>query len=235
MKETFPTLIVVFSLWATLVRSTRLRLIQDVTITDDNRNNNHIPYLIVGLHPTFPNKRSLLQFTSPPSSCQINSAKLYIRFVYAHKGSAFSWRQAPLFPRTIVAHSVLKSWSESQATAFKRISNANWSQRFLGLGTDAVKEPTSSGVVVYPPFQKGQIWYAIDVTSAVRDWKNGQPNNGLLIRALHEDRPGRDFRFARKDAYVQVVCSGRSSNQGGPIFPPLHNGKVGPDGGIIAI
>ena len=232
MKETFLTLIVVFSLWAPLAGSTRLRLIQDVTITDDNRNNNHIPYLIVGLHP---NKRSLLQFTSPPSSCRINSATLYLRFVYAHKGSAFSWRQVPLFPRTIVVHRVLKSWSESEATAFKRISNANWSQRFLALGTDAVKERTSSGVVVYPPFQKGQIWYGIDVTCAVRDWKNGQPNYGLLIRALHEDRPGRDLRFARKDAYIHVVCSGRSSKQGGHIFRPLHNGKVGPDGGIVAI
>lgn len=235
MKETFLTIVLLFSFCATLATCTRLQLIQDVTITDDDRNNNHIPYLIVGLHPTFANKRSLLQFTNPPSSCQVSSAKLYLRFVYAHKGTAFSWQQAPLFPRTIVAHRVLKSWSESEATAFKRFSGASWSQRFLGLGTDVVEEPTSSGVIVFPPFQKGQKWYGIDVTSAVQDWKNGQPNYGLLIRALHEDRPGRDFRFSRNDAYIQVVCAGRSSNQGGQIFPPVHNGKVGPDGGVIAI
>ena len=164
MKETFLAIVLLLCFCATLTASTRLQLIQDVTITDDNRNNNHIPYLIVGLHPTFANKRSLLQFTSPPSSCLVSSAKLYLRFAYAHKGTAFSWRQAPLFPRTIVAHRVLKSWSESEATAFKRLSDANCSQRFLGLGTDAVKEPMSSGVIVYPPFQKGQKWYGIDVT-----------------------------------------------------------------------
>ncbi len=130
---------------------------------------------------------------------------------------------------------MLKPWSESIATAFKRLSNANWSQRFLGLGTDVVNSATSSGVIVYPPFQKGQKWYGIDVTSAVRDWKNGQPNYGLLIRALHEDRPGRDFRFARNNAYIQVVCAGRSSNQGGRIFPPLGNGKIGPNGEVIAV
>lgn len=221
--------------FTTQTTSTRLSLVQDVTITDDNRNNNHVPYLIVGLHPGFANKRSLLQFTSPPGNCRVGSAKLYLNFAYAHKGSAFTWRQAPLFPRTIVAHRVLKPWSKSQATAYRRLSNANWSQRFLGFDTDILRSATSPGVVIYPPVQRGQRWYAIDVTSAVRDWASGQPNYGLLIRAKEEDRPGRDFRFYRNNAYIQLTCAGRSANQGGGISPPIGTGKVGPNGELIPI
>ena len=120
--------------------------------------------------------------------------------------------QVPRISRMIVAHRVLKSWVESQATRSRRYNGVQWAQRWLKLGTDAVASPTSCGVII-TPYVTPSSFVAIDVTSAVRNWKKGQPNYGLLIRATNEHEPGRDFRFysnAEKNtyrhAYISVTC-----------------------------
>jgi hypothetical protein len=35
--------------------------------------------------------------------------------------------------------------------------------------------------------------------------------------------------------FIQVVCAGGSSNEGGHIFPSLSHGKVAPDGEVIPV
>jgi len=52
-----------------------------------------------------------------------------------------------------------------------------------------------------------------DVTSAIRKWRSGVPNYGLVIRAFNELQPGRDIRFysnkfsqSSKHASVRVLC-----------------------------
>ena len=53
-----------------------------------------------------------------------------------------------------------------------------------------------------------------DITEAVRNWKSGDPNYGLLLMATNENTNGRDIRFAsngnsneNQHAYVNVLCN----------------------------
>ena len=52
-----------------------------------------------------------------------------------------------------------------------------------------------------------------DITRAMRNWKAGDPNYGLLLLATNEDTVGRDIRFSSnadrttsRHAYVNVLC-----------------------------
>lgn len=233
------TLLFVAVASATLVSAgtqfyTTLQVGQDVTLERGSTNFNYLKYLIVGKHPNYPLKRSLLQFQQlDVTNCDtVVSAYLQLYFVYAHKASFMSTTQVPFISRTVVAHRVYKTWAESQATSTKRFTNVYWSSPWLGLGSDAAYHPTSSaGVTIGPSSPAG--WYQIDVTSAVRHWKSGQPNHGLLIRATNEYTEGRDFRFSSNNdldnpgrrARILVLCE---SNSGGS----TGGGGGGAGGGI---
>ena len=118
-----------------------LKVTEDVTLERGSTNFNYLPYLIVGTHPGYPLKRSLMKFQNIPtyaSDCNLPlEATLHIYFVYAHKASFMSESQVPALTRYITAHTVLKSWIESQATSTKRNNFANWDSQWLNLGTDA--------------------------------------------------------------------------------------------------
>ena len=117
-------------------KSYTLTVTKDVTLERGSTNFNYLPYLIVGTHPGFPMKRSLMQFQNIPSDCLLPvQATLYIYFVYAHKASYLP--SLPAVTRNIVAHTVLKSWSETQATSTKRNYWQSWDKQWLKLGTDA--------------------------------------------------------------------------------------------------
>ena len=52
-----------------------------------------------------------------------------------------------------------------------------------------------------------------DITEAMRNWQNGEPNYGVLLLATNENALGRDIRFASNadsdhshHAYVNVLC-----------------------------
>ena len=52
-----------------------------------------------------------------------------------------------------------------------------------------------------------------DVTDAVKNWRNGNPNYGVLLRATTEYTEGRGIRFyskshsdSSKHAFVNVLC-----------------------------
>jgi len=47
----------------------KLQVVKDITLERGGTNWNNLEYLIVGLHPGFPKKRSLLQFEDLPSNC----------------------------------------------------------------------------------------------------------------------------------------------------------------------
>jgi len=194
----------------------RLGMTQDVTLERGTTNFNYLEYLIVAKHPGFPNKRSLVQFENLPGSCpteEIQSAKMYLHYEYAHKASWYSVTQAPFIPRYLQVHLVKKSWNEAQATSTWRLSNTKWSSAWLGLdGTDAEAAPQQGTVTIFPERPKGFIEF--DVTNAVKSWSGGVANNGLVIRATNELNLGRDIRFASnamsdssKHAYVLVRCA----------------------------
>ena len=170
---------------------------------------------------------------------RVREAKMYLYYAYAHKASFYAYAhkasfklsvaQVPKFSRTIVAHQVLKSWDESQATSTRRSNGANWAQPWLNLGSDALKDPTGSGVTITPDVTNPG-FVAIDVTSAVQNWKNGQPNYGL--QATNEYIEGRDFRFYSnadknnaRHPYISVTCDTLELNGGG-ILRPAGSGPV---------
>ncbi|CAB4030682.1 Hypothetical predicted protein [Paramuricea clavata] len=138
--------------------------------------------------------------------------------------------QVPAVTRYITAHTVLKSWIESQATSTKRNNFANWDSQWLNLGTDANSVALYSTKVTPTP---GGIWYTLDVTQQAQDWKYGS-NYGLLLRDTHEQVQGRDFRFASnaysdssKHAYITLRCSVQQQSAGG------GGGIISPNGGGI--
>lgn len=195
----------------------KLGMKQDVTLERGSSNFNYLEYLIVSKHPGYPNKRSLVQFEDLPSTCptpQIESAKMYLYYEYAHKASFSSISRVPFIPRYLEVYLVRKPWNEAQTTSTMRLIGTPWSSPWLGLdGTDAEATPQQGTVIIFPSRPKGFIEF--DVTNAVRSWSDGVANNGLVIRATNELDPGRDIRFAShamsdssKHAFVLVRCEG---------------------------
>ncbi len=193
----------------------RLSVEQDVLLSGTS-NYNHLEFLIVGQHPQYPNKRSLIQFESLPAECaQIKWAKMYLYFVYAHKASFHTVQQTPYISRPIQVHQVNVSWDETQANAQYRLFGVRWSKPYLALdGTDADRDYLDT-VTLYAARKRGYMEF--DITAAVQNWQSGDPNHGLLIWATNELEEGRDIRFASKEssdstthAAVHVFCPTQS-------------------------
>ena len=217
----------------------KLRVTQDVWLETASTNFNYREYLIVSKLPQYPNKRSLVQFEDPPSACptaQIESAKMFLYYVYAHKASWQSITFTPFIPRYLEVYLVKKAWKEDEATRTQRLSDINWSTEWLGLDdTDAEDSPQSYPVIIFPTRPAGFVGF--DVTNAVKNWSGGVANNGLVIRATNELAAGRSIRFASnamsdssKHAFVLVRCVAegeKSSNQ--PPSSPVscHNNDLG--------
>ena len=105
-----------------------------------------------------------------------------------------------------------KDWVETEATSVFRCSGVTWSQPYLALNgrdPDAEERPLDA-VTIYINRPAGYVEF--DVTDAVRDWADGQPNYGLLLWATNETEEGRDMRFyGRKkeeqfQPFIQVHC-----------------------------
>ena len=190
-----------------------LQVVQDVSLERNTRNYNYLPYLLVGLHQGYPRKRSLLQFEDLPTNCTtIHWAKMYLYYVYSHKASFQSVQQAPFISRNIQVHVVKKEWEETQATRTYRKTGVPWSQPYLALNGSDAKKKVLDSVTIYTGRPRGFVEF--DITKAIRRWKRGRPNYGVVIRASNEDTLGRDTRFASNansdsttHAYVNVLCS----------------------------
>ena len=188
----------------------KLHATKDVLLEGDD-NKAHHNFLIVGKHPSYAKKRTLIQFENLPSTCShVQWAIMYLYFHYAHKASFQSVSQAPYIPRTLQVHQVKKDWSETQATSIRRFSNTNWSNSYLGIGTDASPYSLDS-VTIFTGQPSGYVQF--HVTEAVNNWHNGEPNYGLLIWATNEEAEGRDFRFysrevsdSSKHPFMHVLC-----------------------------
>ena len=134
------------------LRSFIIKVTQDVWLERSYSNYNSYPFLLVGKHPAYPLKRTLMKFQDIPKECTMpRSATLHLFFLYAHKASWQSSQQAPPLPRYITAHTVLKSWSESQVTTTKRDSHSRWNSPWLNLGKDASLVAVYSTIVSVSP------------------------------------------------------------------------------------
>ena len=188
----------------------RLNVVEDVWLERSTTNYNSYKWLIVGRNVEYPKKRSFLRFEDIPDACEIiEQAKMYLYYDYSHRASWHTDTKAPFITRTIQAHRVLKSWKETETTSKIRYSNCLWSKPYLGLDdTDAHHCPTGETEISY---ETPSGFVELDVTSAVKDWKAGEPNYGLLIWATNEDENGHDTRFfskshsdSSKHAYIVV-------------------------------
>ena len=189
----------------------RLSITEDVFVYDST-NQNHYNFLIVGLHPRYPLKRTLLKFEDIPKTCQkIQTATMYVHYWYAHKASFMSEAQVPWIPRPIEARQVLKSWRETQVTRDVRFSNAPWSQSYLGLHNADTRSSIDDIQTVSRSTTRGYIPWSI--TATAKNWQAGQPNNGILLSASNEDVLGREIRFYSREwaknvaPYLEVLCT----------------------------
>ena len=68
----------------------KLHATKDVLLSG-NYNQAHHKFLIVGKHPSYEKKRTLIQFENLPSTCShVHWAIMYLNFHYAHKQSFMS-------------------------------------------------------------------------------------------------------------------------------------------------
>lgn len=199
-----------FSCSCSPVTLCRLDATEDVIVYSSTQN--HFNFLIVGLHPYYPLKRSLLKFEDIPSTCsKVVRATMHVHYWYAHKASFLSETVVPWIPRPLEAHQVLKSWEEAQVTWDVRFSGAPWSEPYLGLdNTDASSVIADTQVISRSTRSDYISW---DITAVAENWLAGQPNYGILLLASNEDVPGREIRFYSRERspnlapYLEVLCS----------------------------
>ena len=190
----------------------RLETVKDVLLESGSRNYEHLDFLIVGNHPQYPKKRSLIQFEDLQKSKHLNIkwAKMYLYFWYAHKASWHTVKQTPYISCMLQVHQVKKHWREDEATSTFRAPSKTWSEPYLALdGTDAVQESLCA-VPIHTSRPSGFVEF--DVTAAVENWDRGEPNHGLLIWATNENEEGRDLRFYDRKRenevrpFINVLC-----------------------------
>ena len=188
----------------------KLKAVKDVLLERGHTNFDHLDFLIVGKHPEYPNKRSLIQFEDPiiESGQEIDWAKMYLYFWYGHKASWHTVYYTKYIPRTLQVHQVKKDWVEEEATSVLRRTGVAWSKQYLALdGIDADPRPLDA-VTIYTDRPEGYVEF--DVTGAVRNWVNGEPNHGLVVWATNETEEGRDLRFygrkGKEQPFIQVLC-----------------------------
>ena len=187
----------------------RMNATDDVFVYDGS-NQNHYDFLIVGNHPGYPLKRTLVKFEDIPSNCKgIQWAKMYLYFWYSHKASFRSVNDVPYIIRPLEVRQVKKSWQENQATRDNRLSGVPWSTPYLNIaGSDARKRPLDT-VTVFTGRPSGYMEF--DITKAARKWLSGQSNNGVVISASNEDVLGREARFYSRERtsnrpIMSVLC-----------------------------
>ena len=112
---------------------------------------------------------------------------------------------------------MLKSWKESQATSTGRDSYNYWQTQWLGLNNIDATSSYTGQTTIYPSRSSGFV--GIDVTAAVKAWKYGYPNYGVVIWATNEHVAGRDTRFASnadpnssRHAYIILNCNDASAS-----------------------
>lgn len=115
----------------------------------------------------------MMQFQDVPSDCAcVVKAVMYLKWrppIF----SALTKSEGPA--RHMSTHQMLREWDEGE---FISLGDLNSGTDFVADHTDTFTvHPGSNGVVVnlsngYAPF---------DVTTAVRNWVNGDPNHGILL------------------------------------------------------
>ena len=216
------------ALKVSLQKTYLLNATKDVWLEGDY-SKSYYDFLILGKHPGYLKKRTLLQFQDIPSDCtNIISAKMYLWYWYSHKASWQSSEQVPFLNHTFNVHQIKKEWSETQATSTYRKSGIAWSQPYLALdGSDADANAIDSVFFPNPPPITNK-WIEFNITEAAQNWKAGQPNYGVVIWSIRENENGRDVRFYSRERninrpYIEMQCGSRSSSSASKHASPSHS------------
>ena len=129
-------------------------------------------FLIVGIHPDYPLKRTLVKFEDIPHTCKsIQWAKMYLYFWYSHKASFMSDNEVLYIPRPLQVNQIKNYWNENTAMRDNSQLGVKWNTSYLGLdGSDAVAG-TLDVVTVYTGRQQGPMEF--DITQAAKNWLSG--------------------------------------------------------------
>ena len=203
--------------------------------TDDvfvynGHNQNFYDFLIVGNHPGYPLKRTLVKFEDILNACKsIQWAKMYLYFWYSHKASGSSDEDVPYIPRPLQVNQIIKYWNENTATRDNSQHGVQWNTSYLGLdGSDAIASALDV-VTVYTGRPAGHMEF--DITQAAKNWLSGQPNYGVVISATNEQVQGREARFYSRERgndwcvhpIMSVLCHYKHDSGAPPIQTPLES------------
>lgn len=191
----------------------RMNATDDVFVYNGG-NQDHFDFLIVGNHPGYPLKRTLVKFENIPYACKsVLWAKMYLYFWYSHKASFRSDQSVPYIPRPLQVNQIRKYWKENTATRYNSEPGVKWSVPYLGLGGSDAVASVLDVVTVYTGRPSGYMEF--DITQAAKNWRSGQPNYGVVISATNEQKFGREARFYSRERgndwrthpMMSVLCS----------------------------
>jgi hypothetical protein len=156
----------------------------DTWITPDEPGVRHGTWGAAHLQGSYTPDRLLFlpNLSSIPTGATIERATLE---VYAYDANSSG--------NTLAAHQILKSWNVSQATHTHATSSSRWTTAGLGAGTDYATTPVGTATL------GGTGWMKVDVTSAVKSWRSGSTNRGLMLR-LSAGAPNAHYRVYLAEA-----------------------------------
>ena len=131
-------------------------------------------FLIIGKHPDYPLKRTLVKFEDIPHTCKsVQWAKMYLYFWYSHKASFMSDAEVSYIPRLLQVNQIKKYWNENTATRDNSQPGVRWNTSYLDLdGSDAVTGTLDVVTVsVYTGCPAGPMEF--DITQAAKNWLSG--------------------------------------------------------------
>jgi hypothetical protein len=156
----------------------------DTWITPDEPSVRHNTWGSVHLQGSYTPDRLLFlpALSAIPAGATIERATLE---VYAYDANSTG--------DTLAAYRVLKSWNVNQATYTRATNSRAWAAPGLKSGTDYATTPVGTATV------GGVGWLRVDVTSAVRSWRSGTSNRGLMLR-LADGSPSAHYRVYLAEA-----------------------------------
>ncbi len=180
--------------------------IQDVTIDGINTHEKK-NYLEIGKMPRSGIARTLIKFEKIPKSCElVVNAEMYVYYKESH---IWPPRKMPFNTKSIELRQVLKSWTETEATSFKRHRKQNWATLNLQLNDTDARSHIESFHNITENTLPGYI--SFDITGMTQRWITGEENHGVLLSLADEKRAERRVRLHSREVtegkpYLRVKC-----------------------------
>ncbi len=162
---------------------------------EDGSNKNYLGAnvgLLVAKAANYPKKRIVVKFNVSgagiPTGVTVINAQMKLKYYKAVRVGSTAW-----VDRWVQVHQLLKSWDESQATRYVRLTGVSWNAQYVGLDDSDAKSEAESMVLIQQDYPKWKSW---ELTGLTQKWLDGTASNhGVLLWATNEDTDGYDLRF----------------------------------------